>query len=149
MENAMAVIRNSVTIRCGQEEAFDYLSDIRNERDWNPGLQHIQKLTDGPVDRGTRFRAKWKSSPSLVIELVEYERPHGWATHNGGPIEVTVRCQLEPMPEGTRLFVEFEAIPHGWFKIIFPLFIVRLRNEERANMTYIREALERRAARQI
>ena len=82
------------------------------------------------------------------MEVIEYERPHQWVVQNGGPIEVTVRCRLEPVANGTKLFVDFEAVPHGWFTLIFPLFLVRLRKEERANMTRIREALERRAARE-
>ena len=144
----MAVISNSVTIRCTPEEAFDYLSDIRNELEWNPGVQSIEKITDGPVDLGTRFKAKWKSSPHLVVEIIEYERPHRWAAHNGGPIEVVVRCRLEPVADGTKLFTDFQAIPHGWFKLIFPLFLVRLRKEENANMGYIRDTLESRVARE-
>jgi carbon monoxide dehydrogenase subunit G len=144
----MAVISNSVAIRCTQEEAFDYLSDNRNELEWNPGIESIEKITDGPVGLGTQYRAKWKSSPHVVVEIIEYERPQRWAGHNGGPVEVTVRCRLEPVTEGTKLFVDFEAVPHGWFKLIFPLFLTRLRKEERANMTHIRETLERRAARE-
>ncbi len=144
----MAVISNSVTIRCSQEAAFDYLSDSRNELEWNPGIESIEKITDGPVGLGTQYRAKWKSSPPVVVEIIEYERPHRWAGHNGGPVEVTVRCRLEPVTEGTKLFADFEAMPHGWFKLIFPLFLIRLRREERANMTHIRETLERRAARE-
>ncbi len=137
----MSVISNSVTIRCTQEEAFDYLSDNRNELEWNPGIESIEKITDGPVGLGTRFKAKWKSSPHVVVEIIEYERPHRWAGHNTGPLEVTVRCRLEPVSEGTKLFADFEAVPHGWFKVIFPLFLRRIRKEERENMTRIREAL--------
>ena len=144
----MSIINNSVNLRCAQEEAFDYLSDTRNELEWNPAIESIEKTTDGPVGLGTRYKAKWRSSPHLVMEVIEYERPHRWAVHNGGPIEVTVRCRLEPVADGTKLFADFEAVPHGWFKLIFPLFMARLRKEERANMSYIREALERRAARE-
>ncbi|CAN5233605.1 hypothetical protein BH18ACT5_BH18ACT5_08030 [soil metagenome] len=144
----MALISNSVTIGCTQEEAFDYLSDSRNELEWNPGIESIEKITDGPVGLGTRYRAKWKSSPHVVVEVIEFERPHRWTGHNGGPVEVTVRCRLESVAEGTKLFADFEALPHGWFKLIFPLFLMRLRKEERANMTRIRETLERRVARE-
>lgn len=142
----MAIISNSVTIRCTPEEAFDYLSDNRNELEWNPGIKSIEKITDGPVGLGTRYRAKWKSSPNVMLEVVEYERPHRWAVHNGGPVEVTVSCRLEAAAAGTQLFTDFDATPHGWFKLIFPLFLMRLRKEELANMSYIREALERRVS---
>jgi Polyketide cyclase / dehydrase and lipid transport len=142
----MAVISNSVMIRCQMETVFDYLSDHRNELDWNPAIETIEKLTDGPVGLGTKFGAKWKSSPHVVVEIVEYDRPHRWATHNGGPIEATVSFRLEPVELGTMLYADFEAVPHGWFRLIFPLFLARLRKQERANMSCLRDALEQRVS---
>ena len=74
----MTVISNSVEIRCTPVEAFDYLSDHRNELEWNPGIESIDKLTDGPVGLGTKYLAKWKSAPEAVeVETIAYDRPHG------------------------------------------------------------------------
>jgi hypothetical protein len=142
----VVVVSNSVTIRCDVQDAFEYLSDVRNELEWNPAIERVEKMSDGPVGLGTRFSAKWKSSPNLLLEIVEFDPPYRWTTHNGGPIEATVRFKLETNDPGTTLFADFEAVPHGWFKLIFPMFLRRLRKEERANMTYLRDALERRAS---
>lgn len=60
----MAVIENSVAIRRSRSEVFDYLSDPRNELHWNPKVQLMEKLTDGPIGVGTKFRAKWSKSKS-------------------------------------------------------------------------------------
>lgn len=141
----MPVIRNSVILRCAPEVAFDYLSDHRAELEWNPKCESMEKLTEGPVGLGTRYRAKWKASPSVELETVAFQRPHGWTMHNGGPIEVTFTCRLEPVPEGTRLEASFEPTPHGWFWLVFPLFLVMMRREEKANMAHLRDAVERRA----
>jgi carbon monoxide dehydrogenase subunit G len=144
----MTIISNSTVIRCTPEEAFDYLSDHRSELEWNPGIESIEKLTDGPVGLGTKYLAKWKSAPqSVEVETVRYDRPHGWTVHNGGLLEVTVTIRLEPVAQGTRLHSDFDARPHGWFRPVFPLFLAKIRKEESANMTYLREALERRATR--
>ncbi|MDP8927046.1 MAG: SRPBCC family protein [Actinomycetota bacterium] len=140
----MTVIRNSVVIRCTPEEAFDYLSDHRAELDWNPKCRVMEKITDGPVGLGTRYRAKWKGSPYVELETVHFKRPRTWTMHNGGPIEVTFTGTLEPVPGGTELHAEFRPQPHGWFRLIFPLFLPIIRRDERANMGHIREALERR-----
>jgi hypothetical protein len=140
----MAVIRNSVVIRCTREEAFDYLSDHRAELDWNPKCQVMEKITEGPVGLGTKYRAKWKSSPYVELETVRFERPSTWTMHNGGAIEVTFTCALEPVAEGTRLHAEFQPRPHGWFRLIFPLFLMIVRRDEKANMVRVRDALERR-----
>jgi hypothetical protein len=58
---------------------------------------------------------------------------------------VTIR--LESVTRGTRLHSDFAVRPHGWFRLVFPLFLARIRKGESANMTYLREALERRAGR--
>ena len=73
-----------------------------------------------------------------------FDRPRSWTMHNGGPIEVTFTCRLEAVPEGTRLDAAFEPTPHGWFRLIFPLFLVMIRREEKANMGHLRDAVERR-----
>jgi len=140
----MVVISNSVIIRCTPEQAFDYLSDHRSELEWNPTCERMEKVTDGPVGPGTRFRAKWKLSPVVELEVLEYDRPKRWTAHNGGPLEVTMTIRLEPVPDGTRLATDFDARAHGFLRVIFPILLRKLRAEERANMGHIREALERR-----
>ena len=142
----MSVIRNSVILRCAPEVVFDYLSDLRAELEWNPKCEGMEKLTEGPVGLGTRYRAKWKGSPSVELETVAFDRPHGWTTHNAGPIEVTFTCRLEPVPEGTRLHASFEPIPHRWFRLIYPFFLIMIRRQEKANMGHLQDAVARRAA---
>lgn len=139
----MVVLHNSVLIRCSPEEAFDYLSDLRAELEWNPKCEVMEKITEGPVGQGARYRAKWKSSPHVEVEIVEYDRPHTWTAHNGGPVEVTFTCRLEPVGQDTLLHAEFTPRPHGWFRLIFPIFLLVIRREEKANMIYLRDALER------
>ena len=141
----MALIRNSVEIGCPQDVVFAYLSDLRSELEWNPACQRMEQLAEGPVALGTKFRGKWKGGPVVEVEIVTFEPPRTWSAHNGGPVEVTFTCSLEPTPAGTRLNAEFAAQPHGWFRLVFPLFLLMIRRQERANMTHLRESLERRS----
>lgn len=120
----MSVIRNSVVIQCKREDAFDYLSDHRAELEWNPKCTVMEKVTDGPAGLGTRYQARWKGSPFIEMETVAYDRPRAWTMHNGGPLDVTFTCRLEPVPEGTRLDAEFEPRPHGWFRLLFPIYLL-------------------------
>jgi hypothetical protein len=139
-------IRNSAVIRCTPEEAFDFLSDHRSELEWNPACQEMAKLTDGPVGVGTRYRAKWKAGPRVELETVTFDRPREWSVHNGGPIELLFTCTLDPVPDGTRLTAEFEPTPHGMFRIVYPLFRLNFQRQEKKNMSYLKETLERRAS---
>lgn len=140
----MAVIMNSVEIERPIEEVFDYLSDQANELHWNPAVESMEKLTDGPVRVGTRYRAKWKGAPTIVNECIRHDRPHGWTYRNGGPVAVTLDIDLAPTAAGTALRARFDATPNGWFRLIFPLFLRVIRKQERENMRNIKRVLEAR-----
>ena len=140
----MTIIINRVEIARPMAEVFDYLADQSNELHWNPSVESMAKLTDGPVRVGTRYRAKWKGAPTIVTECTRYDRPHGWTYRNGGPITVTFDADLAPTATGTALRVRFDASPRGWFRLIFPLFLLIIRKQERENMRCIKRILEAR-----
>ncbi len=141
----MVVITNQTVVACPPEELFDYCVDIRNELEWNPTAKSMEKLSDGPVGVGTRFMAHWKGAPSPVeVECLEFDRPRRWVHDNGGPIAVTFTGAVEPVVGGSLLSARFDARPRGWFRLMFPAFVVMARRQEKANMTHLRAAVERR-----
>lgn len=143
----MAVIESSAVIERNVEDVFDYLIDLRHELEWNPGVESMEKLTDGPIGIGTRFLAKWKQSKHVEVECVALDRPHSWAYTNGGPVSVTLTVTLAPHPTGTRLGSRFEARPHGWMRLAFPVFMLIMKRQERENMVNLKRALEAAARR--
>lgn len=66
------------------EEVFDFLVDLRNAPQWEPNCQQVDKTSEGPIGRGTTFRAK-KGMGRLKSEIVEFERPGRFATRDTGP----------------------------------------------------------------
>jgi hypothetical protein len=80
----------------------------------------------------------------VELEILEYDRPRGWKVDNGSALEVNSSCRLEPARGGTRLSTDFDVRPHGPLRLIFRIMRRKLRADEEANMTHIREALERR-----
>ena len=139
----MVLIQNSVLLECTPERLFDYLTDLGNEAEWNPDMDHIEQLTDGPVGVGTKWLAKWKSAPKPVeVEMLEHDRPRRWVAHNGGLLEVTLTGRLEPEAAGVWLHVDFEARPHGPLRLFFPILLRKLRKDEAANIEHIRAALK-------
>jgi carbon monoxide dehydrogenase subunit G len=138
----MALIHSSMLIDRPKEEVFDFLSDMRNEMKWNPGVESMEKLTDGPIGLGTKYIAKWKQSKRIEVECVAFERPSSWSYHNGGPVEVTFTAYLTTEANATRLDVDFEAKPHGFFVLIFPLFMLAMKRQEKANMANLKRTLE-------
>lgn len=137
--------RNEFVVRCTPEEAFDYLSDLRNEPEWNPDMcQSVEKVTDGPVGLGTRFNAKWKSSPMVEVEITHFERPLAWRAHAGGGLESNFAATVEPHPEGAKVVSELELVPHGFFKLLFPLFKMAFNKEARSAVDRMQKTLNER-----
>src|SRR5262245_28208303 len=118
----MAVIESTTLIDRTAEEVFDYCADLRNELEWNPGGQSMEKLTPGPIGVGTRYLAKWKQGPHVQVECTRFDPPREWTYGNGGPVAVTFTARLTPEAGGTRLRVAFDARPQGWFRLAFPVF---------------------------
>jgi uncharacterized protein YndB with AHSA1/START domain len=138
----VAVIENSVLIRRPIEDVFEYLADLRNELTWNPQCRSMEKVTEGPVGLGTKFRAKWKQSPLIQVECTAFDRPRSWQYTNGGPIAVVIDLSLTTEEDGTRLDTRFDAHPTGLMRLFFPIVLRSLRRAEKANMQYLKRALE-------
>lgn len=140
-----AVIENTVEIARSPVDVFDYLADQENEIDWNPDCLSVERLSDGPLGVGTRFRAKWQQGPPVETECTRFDRPRAWQYRNGGRVSVVLTVTLEPTPSGgTRMVSHGEWAPHGWFTLVFPVFIRIMRRGERRVVDHARRALEER-----
>ncbi len=137
-----ATVENSVDIDRPPEVVFDYASDMRHELEWNPDVESMSKITDGPIGVGTKFQAKWKQSEPLVVECVRFERPNRLTLDNGGSIEARVDVTLTPRGNGTHFVSSFRARPHGAARLFFPIFVTMMRKFEAANMLHLKKAVE-------
>lgn len=139
----MTLFVNSAVIAAPRERVFDYVADRENEREWNPECKSVEKITDGPIGVGSRWRAQWKGGPLVELETTDYDRPNHMTNHNAGPLEVTVTFSCGPTNgDKTRLDVAFYAQPHGAMKMVFPLFARRFRKHSIENVQRIKQALE-------
>lgn len=140
----MAVVRNTVLARCTPEEAFDYLSDQRNELEWGPMCEAVEKISDGPVGVGTRFRAKWRGSPPAELEILTYDRPRSWTAVSRGGVDVHFTGTVEPTAEGVRVTGELRPSARGLYRLLVPVLVFLMRRDGPAAVEGMRQALERR-----
>jgi Polyketide cyclase / dehydrase and lipid transport len=79
----MARIDGAVVIKRPVAEVFDFVADERNEPRYNPGIRRVEKLSPGPIGRGTRFRAEavtLRRTVGMTIQYTVYERPRRLAS---------------------------------------------------------------------
>jgi hypothetical protein len=59
-EMSMARIEGEILLRRPVDVVFDYVADQSNEPQYNPQMVRAEKITAGPVGKGTQFRL-WTS----------------------------------------------------------------------------------------
>ena len=138
-----AVLHNGVDLAHRAEEVFDYLSDLRNEQEWNPKMQLVEAVTDGPPRAGSKFRAKWQGSPVTIVEYITYQRPKAWSTTAPSKsLTIDFYGTVTATETGSRLDVRMTVIPHGPLRLLLPLIRRRMQQQELDNMRFIKVQLE-------
>lgn len=105
------------TIAAPPERVFAALTDVDSLPHWMSGLVRIERLTDGPFGKGTRFREVRKMfgrEAAEVFDVVEFDPPRSFALfvdgRNGssGKGEFRFRHTLAPKGGGTELVLSGE-----------------------------------------
>ena len=81
---------NTITINREPAAVFSYLAEFENVPQWNYAIAKTQKVTDGPVQVGARYR-QLRTVPARseeCFEVVEYEPDR----------RLRIRGQLGPCP---------------------------------------------------
>ena len=95
-------VENSIGIAAPAEKVFDYVTDVRREREWNPQLRQAEKLTPGPIGAGTRYRVRFgRGVGTAIIEDTAFDRPRSWsAVSTSRRLDVRFQGRVTPVPGG-------------------------------------------------
>ncbi len=141
--SAPVLLENSVEVARTPAEVFDYCSDIRNEREWNPTMRSVELLGPEPLQVGSRYRARWKGGPENILECVVFDRPHRWVHISESSMWWTrFEGRVVGTAGGSRLDTRMEIAARGAGRLAFPMFRRFMQRQERVNMTHIKRALE-------
>lgn len=146
----MAQVEGEIIIKRPVEVVFDFVADERNEPRYNPKMLRAEKVSAGPIGRGTRFQAASRSmgrTVPMTIEFTDFERPRQLTSStqvSGMAIEGTLT--FTPLPEGTRMRWSWHIEPQGVFKVMTPLVAQMGRRQERTIWTSLKHYLEADAA---
>lgn len=132
----MARIEGEIVIGRPIDAVFDYVADQSNEPQYNPQMVRAEKITPGPVGRGTRFRSAVASkgrTAEMLIECTAYDRPKLLATTTTmAQADISYTLTFEPAPAGTRMRWSGQVQPKGAFRLLGPVITrVGIRQEER------------------
>jgi uncharacterized protein YndB with AHSA1/START domain len=133
-----------IVIRAEAEKVFDYLADARNEPEWLPGAERVEKMTDGDVGLGTRYKGLYARAGQVDLELVEFERPRRLTFRaRSRVVSFDDAVTLEERGGETTLRARMEAQPRGPMRVVAPMMARTMRKQFEENWAHLKTALER------
>ena len=130
-----------------REEVFDYFTDLDNAAEWMNDITRIQKLTDGPVAVGTRYRElRWtkKGEARTDMEVTAMDPPDRYsATFDQGGYRATFNYLFSPDGGGTR--VDMSCIVHaeGARSLMAPVISWLLKRQDKHQLRNLKRAMEK------
>ena len=103
------------------EEAFDFMADMRNFEQWDPGVSSAEQVEgDGPGE-GAVYELE-ASGTTLRYVVVEYDRPHRFvAEANTDRLRSYDVVEVEPHDGGSIVTYDATLELEGLFKVAEPL----------------------------
>ena len=132
----MARIEGEIVIGRPVDVVFDYVADQSNEPRYNPQMVRAEKITAGPVGKGTRFRSAVASggrTAEMLIECTGYDRPKLFTTTTAmAQADISYTLTFEPVAACTRMRWSGQVRPKGAFRLLGPLITwMGIRQEQR------------------
>jgi carbon monoxide dehydrogenase subunit G len=106
-------VRAELTIEIARspEDVFSYLTDVSNLPAWQAGVRGA-RMRDGRIEESRSLLGR---ELNTTLEIVEQEEPRLFTLRAlDGPVQFTVRHELEPTDGGTRLTVNAEGEVPGF-----------------------------------
>ena len=143
----MVHIRTSIVIRRPQEETFDYLTDLRNAKEWATEL--VDVAYDGELRvgaEGVDTRRRGSREFRLPWIVTAHERPERLVLEFGPPLPATAEFTFGSESDGTRVSCDTELRPRGLWRLLTPVLAGEARHLDAAQFQKAKEMLESRGA---
>lgn len=128
-------------------QVFDLLSDMRRATEMVPAVTEVQKLTEGPVGAGTRYREtrQMNGKPQQTeLEVVRYEPPTDYAVSNvTSGVETVYHYRLASEGEGTRVTLQATVEGKGLRAVMVPVLSAILQREDGDHLAQLKAFAER------
>lgn len=111
----MPTYTTSIRVNAPQRQVFDALADLDHAPGRIRGIVRVERLTDGPVGKGTRWRETrimFKKEATEEMEMTAFDPPRGF-TVGCESCGCVYSSQFRVRPEGRETVVEMEFTGRG------------------------------------
>ena len=142
----MAGFKASERIDRSPEEVFSYASDLGNAASWLPAVTQVDKITEGPLSVGTRFREKrtvGERRGHIEMEVTAYDPPRRYSTAFAqGGYKATYNYTFRAEDSGTRVDLVCMVSGRGLKKLMVPIVAMAMRRWDKKQLASLKEAIE-------
>jgi hypothetical protein len=123
----MARTQRTLIAKTAPERAFDFVADLRNERQWNPNMLDVQLAgaPEAPLGAGSLFRITGRVAGHVTqfdARITRYERPRVVSALVAmRPMRIAYTYTVVPVDGGARIAFQADVTPLGFMKLLAPL----------------------------
>lgn len=141
------MIQYEVTIHLNRpvEQVFAFLADTGKLSAWQSNLIKNEKLTEGPLRAGSRFREVRRLGrrvSEIQAEVTTFEVNKRLETKTISTPKAMVSYAFDPENEGTRLRYKFVLLTSGMMRLLEPLIAGSIKKEQEADFEKLKRILE-------
>lgn len=132
------------------DETFAFIADFANSSAWDPGVATSERIDDGPVGLGARYRLGVRMRGKVVpmeYRITSYEPPTRVVlTGEGSGVSAVDEIRFEPTATGTAIDYTADIRLGGWMRLIQPFVGGAFEKVAKDALGGMQQALDARAA---
>ena len=121
----MTRLHERITTPLPIDQTFDFVADFANARRWDPGVATSERIDDGPVGLGARYRLGVRMRGRVVpmeYRVTAFDRPRRVVlTGTGSGVDAVDEITFEAVPDGTSIDYTADIRLQGAMGLIQPL----------------------------
>lgn len=142
----MSEFELSEWINAAPEMVFAVMTDLARAPEVIKSVRQMEKLTDGPVGTGTRFRETRvvngkEAQTELTVIAYQPPRHYGVSAEQSG-VTVTYTYTLVPENGGTRVQLQANITGGGLKKLVLPVVASIMKREDGNHLENLKTAVE-------
>jgi uncharacterized protein YndB with AHSA1/START domain len=148
-EETVAIIENSVDIKCSPEKVFAYVADAKSWPKWHSAMRKSEQTSPGKMGVGVTCQGtnhvmgrdmEWSS------KITEWEPNKIWRENiTSGSTQIKERVTFTPITGGTRFNLVYDMKVGGLLKLLSPMVFNSMRTEMKGNLSTLKDILEKQA----
>jgi len=145
----MAIIEESVIIRCPVESAFVYTTEAKSWPKWHGTMPEAEQTSEGQVGVGTTFRGTYHMMGQTLewtAESMEYQPNKKWRkVITCGSMVIDDELVFDPAEGGTTFTTAYDVKVGGFLKLLGPMIVSSMRKQLKLDLANLKSILEAQA----